>query len=514
MSNMENLYSHFQKAFPSNLDAQLLTTDSGRSVSYRMVEKSSAKIANTLHHLGVRSGDRVTVQVEKSVGNLFLYLACLRGGFVYHPLNTSYKEAELEYLIEDANPEIIVCTSDSEELFTKIVSSSLECIRHGSKASCANVITMDYDGSGSLMWHAQSASHVNEIANVNADDMAALMYSSGTTGKPKGVMLSHGNLLSNARVLVRTWGFSKEDCLLHMLPIYHVHGLFVGIGCALLSGACMRWHKSFDVERALQDLPNCSVMMGVPTYYTRLLKNDIFRNSSFPNVRLYISGSAPLLTETFCEFRDITGHSIVERYGMTETGMNTSNPLDGQRRPGTVGLPLPGIEVRVVDERLRTTQVGETGDLQVKGPNVFLGYWGQREKTVKEFTEDGYFDTGDKAQIDQDGYVSIVGRAKDMIITGGLNVYPKEVELVIDEIAGVVESAVVGIPDSDFGEAVVAVVVFSGRHFKREEIVEHCRKNLAGFKVPKYVYQVDHLPRNAMGKVQKNALRDTFANLE
>ncbi|GAA6138291.1 malonyl-CoA synthase [Arenicella sp. 4NH20-0111] len=514
MTAEHNLYENFRNSFPENLDEPLLFDEGEKAYSYRDFETSSAKLANLLKNLGLKVGDRITVQVEKSPQSLSLYLACLRGGFVYHPLNTSYKSAELAYLVGDANPSLIVCDGSSETEFIRITSSANDDSLTDSDDSGIKILTLNDDGSGSLFRDVHRESHTHKTVDVSKTELAALLYSSGTTGKPKGIMLSHENLLTNARALVQAWGFSKSDCLLHMLPMYHVHGLFVGVGCALLSGARIHWYRKFDAGRAVRALPNCTVMMGVPTYYTRLLTRSEFSASDCSNMRLFISGSAPLLEETFVEFQALTGHTILERYGMTETGMNTSNPLSGERRAGTVGLALPGVEVRVVDQTLNRVSVGVTGDLQIKGPNVFIGYWQKPDKTKRDFTHDGYFDTGDKAQIDQDGYVSIVGRAKDMIITGGLNVYPKEVELVIDEIVGVVESAVVGIPDSDFGEAVVAVVVFSGRHFQCEEIVEHCRKNLAGFKVPKYVYQVDQLPRNAMGKVQKNTLRDTFANVE
>jgi malonyl-CoA/methylmalonyl-CoA synthetase len=344
--------------------------------------------------------------------------------------------------------------------------------------------------------------------------MAALLYSSGTTGVPKGIMLTHANLLRNTEALVEAWGFTDEDRLLHALPIFHVHGLFVAIGCVLLSGASMRWLTAYNVGEVMRYLPECTVMMGVPTYYTRLLGNRGFGEQHTKSVRLFVSGSAPLLEETFVEFEQRTGHRILERYGMTETNMNTSNPLNGERKPGTVGPPLPGVEVRIVDDDGNELPIDEIGNLQVRGPNVFIGYWKMPDKTSEDFTEDGYFNTGDKGKIDGDGYVSIVGRAKDMVITGGLNVYPKEIELFIDDLPGVRESAVIGVPHKDFGEGVVAVVVPENVEAVSErDIIDACKAELANFKVPKRVVFVDELPRNSMAKVQKNVLRETYQGL-
>ncbi|MFT6157416.1 MAG: malonyl-CoA/methylmalonyl-CoA synthetase, partial [Neolewinella sp.] len=355
-----------------------------------------------------------------------------------------------------------------------------------------------------------------EFACVNRtdDDTAALLYSSGTTGVPKGIMLSHRNLASNARALVEAWGFNREDRLLHALPIFHVHGLFVGLGCVLMSGASMRWLPSFNSTSAVKYLPECTVLMGVPTYYTRLLADPAFTRDVTDNIRLFVSGSAPLLEETFAQFEQRTEQHILERYGMTETNMNSSNPLIGERRPGTVGPPLPGVEIRIVDENNTRVADGEIGNLQVRGPNVFRGYWKLPEKTAEDFTDDGYFNTGDKGKIDGQGYVAIVGRSKDVVITGGLNVYPKEVELVIDTIHGVKESAVIGVPHVDFGEAVVAIVVTESEGSVNEStIISHAKSQMANFKVPKRVVLVNELPRNAMGKVQKNLLRSEYVDL-
>ena len=496
----QNLYLHFQQHFPTDLDTPLLVTEDGRTVTYAEADQVSAQVANSLLTLGVSPGDRVTVQVEKSVENLFLYLACLRVGLVYHPLNTAYTASELGYFLGNAEPTLVVCTSDAVAIMRTVLPKT------GVKA----LLTLDADGGGSLMQHAADASGEAVLTQRNGGDMAALLYSSGTTGKPKGIMLTHDNLRENADTLVTTWGFSASDRLLHMLPIHHVHGLFVGVSCVLMSGSSMVWHSGFSSEAAVAAMPDCTVMMGVPTYYTRLLANPEFGSECCSNMRLFISGSAPLLSETFFEFQARSGHTLLERYGMTETGMNTSNPLRGERRAGTVGPSLPGVTVRVVDDAGQRVEGGEAGNLQVRGPNVFAGYWRMPEKTTEDFTPDGFFNTGDKATIDPDGYVSIVGRAKDMIITGGLNVYPKEVEGVIDEMAGIAESAVIGIFDSDFGEAVVAVIVPNENPPTPSEVIAHCRTQLAKFKVPKRVEVIGALPRNAMGKVQKNKLRDQF----
>ena len=495
-----NLYAHFQKNFPADRDTELLLSADGRSVSYAEAGHQSARLANSLLKIGAVAGDRVTVQVEKSVENLFLYLACLRAGLVYHPLNTAYTASELDYFLTNAEPTIVICGSESKSMIESVLPAS------GVKA----LLTLNADGSGSLMDQATEASIEHAIAQSEGSDLAALLYSSGTTGRPKGIMLSHDNLRKNAETLVDAWAFSASDRLLHMLPIYHVHGLFVGVSCVLMSGASMAWHSAYNDKTAVAALPNCTVMMGVPTYYTRLLSNPDFGPACCSNMRLFVSGSAPLLAETFVEFEQRCGHTILERYGMTETNMNTSNPLEGERRAGTVGPALPGVTVRVVGEAGESLASGEIGNLQVQGPNVFTGYWRMPEKTAEDFTADGFFNTGDKAMIDAGGYVSIVGRAKDLVICGGLNVYPKEVELVIDDMKGVKESAVIGVPHADFGEAVVAVIVPDGEHPSAEDIIAHCRTQLANFKVPKRVEVLDALPRNAMGKVQKNRLREQF----
>jgi malonyl-CoA/methylmalonyl-CoA synthetase len=496
-----NLYHLFERACPPDGASLLLQTPSGDSYSYADVERESARLANYLTALGARPGDRVTVQVEKSPRVLCLYLACLRAGLVYHPLNTAYQASELTYFLGDARPRIVVCAGHSAALFESLAAG----------AGVETVCTLEADGSGSLSAGAAKCPGAFETVVCESGDLAALLYSSGTTGRPKGIMLTHANLASNGLSLVKIWGFTPADVLLHALPVFHVHGLFVAINCVLLSGARMLWLDKFDAAEVTAVLPRCSVMMGVPTYYTRLLAEPAFGRESCEHMRLFICGSAPLLTETFSEFQQRTGHTILERYGMSETGMNTSNPLHGERRAGTVGLPLPDVELRVVDASGQRLPPGEAGDLQVRGPNVFPGYWQMPEKTREDFTDDGFFNTGDKACQAPDGYVSIVGRAKDMIICGGLNVYPKEIEQTLDGIEGVRESAVIGVPHADFGEAVVAVIVpEDGVTPDEAAIIEFSREQMANFKVPKRVYFQTELPRNAMGKVQKNLLRERY----
>ncbi len=505
MSNEDfNLYSHFRKQFVTHADDELLCTEQDRSFTYADIDARSAQYAGYLAELGASPGDRISVQVEKSPESLCLYIACLRAGLVFHPLNMAYKSGELEYFLRNAEPAIVVCDPRNADAIDPIAKSA--GVRH--------LLILDADGGGTLTDNASTLPATFDTVNREADDLAALLYSSGTTGRPKGIMLTHSNLLRNTEALVDAWGFTENDRLLHALPIFHVHGLFVAIGCALLSGCGMRWLPAFDAAQVIKYLPECTVLMGVPTYYTRLLAEESFTKDVAANARLFISGSAPLLEETFAEFEQRTGKRILERYGMTETNMNTSNPLDGERKPGTVGPPLPGVEVRICHDDGRELGVEEIGNLQVRGPNVFIGYWKMPDKTAEDISEDGFFNTGDKGKIDSDGYVSIVGRAKDVVITGGLNVYPKEIELFIDDLPGVRESAVIGVPHADFGEAVVAVVVpESGQQTGEDEIIAHAKAELANFKVPKRVVFVDELPRNTMAKVQKNILRDTYDSL-
>lgn len=499
-----NLYSHFRGQIEKHANDELLCTGDGRSYTYADIDNRSASIASFLSGLGIETGDRISVQVEKSPETLCLYLACLRAGFVFHPLNMAYTSSELEYFLNNAEPAAVICDPANEIAIKQIADA----------AGAKSIFTLDGDGNGTLTERAAEVTADFDVVPRDKDDMAALLYSSGTTGVPKGIMLTHSNLLRNTEALVEAWGFTDNDRLLHALPIFHVHGLFVAIGCVMLSGASMRWLPSYNPKEVMRYLPECTVLMGVPTYYTRLLAQSDFGTGMASNIRLFVSGSAPLLEETFVEFEARTGHRILERYGMTETNMNTSNPLDGDRKPGTVGPPLPGVEVRIVDTDGNTLANDEIGNLQVKGPNVFVGYWKMPEKTAEDFTEDGFFNTGDKGKIDDDGYVSIVGRAKDMVITGGLNVYPKEVELFIDDLPGVKESAVIGVPHADFGEGVVAVVVPETMNETREvDVIDACKTELANFKVPKRVVFVDELPRNTMSKVQKNVLRDSYQAL-
>ena len=496
-----NLYTSYKEGFKNNLEGQFLYDDKGLNVTYRELDSETAKLANGLKKLGLSEGDRVTVQVDKCIEMVYLYLACVRSNIIFHPLNPAYKEKELSYFLDDAKPSLFI---SNEETISSISDLSLE-------HSIDHLFVLNNDGSGNFSDISTSEDNYITVA-CSDDDIAALLYSSGTTGKPKGIMLSHGNISSNAESLVKAWDFQESDCLLHALPIYHVHGLFVALGCVFMTGSKLKWLESFDADVVLKSIPECTVMMGVPTYYTRLLKRDLLDSKLTEGIRLFISGSAPLLEETFNEFNQRTNHQILERYGMTETNMNTSNPLKGKRKPGTVGLPLEDVQVRVVDEENNLLSQGEIGNLQIKGPNVFKGYWEMPEKTKEDFSKDGFFNTGDKGLIDEGGYVSIIGRSKDMIISGGLNIYPKEIESLIDKIDGVLESAVIGLSDEDLGEKVVAVIVSEeSKTLDEKKVISEIKDQLAGFKAPKEVKFIDQLPRNAMGKVQKNILRETFS---
>ncbi len=499
----ENLYTLFESRFPADRGRPLLVLDDGREISYAEALETCARFASLLAGLGLAPGERVAVQVEKSPEALLLYLACLRAGLVYLPLNSAYQEGEVAYFLENAEPGAVVAQPRSLPWLGPLAGK--RGIRH--------VFTLDEHGAGSLVEAARGASPRFDTVPRRADDLAAILYTSGTTGRSKGAMITHRNLASNARVLHAYWRFAPDDVLVHMLPLFHVHGLFVACHCVLMNGTAMRFHPRFDARRAIADFARSTVFMGVPTFYTRLLGEEGLDRGACARMRLFVSGSAPLLAETHTQFESRTGHRIVERYGMTETGMLTSNPVDGPRRPGTVGLPLPGTSVRVVDDAGRPCATGEIGNIQVKGDNVLPGYWRMPEKTREEFTGDGYFRTGDVGSFSADGYLSIVGRSKDLIITGGYNVYPKEVELAIDELPAVAESAVIGVPHPDFGEAVTAVVVARGGSAapSETEVIAWLRSRLANFKVPKRVFIVKELPRNTMGKVQKNVLRDRYS---
>jgi malonyl-CoA/methylmalonyl-CoA synthetase len=494
-----NLYALFAGRFARCQDDPAIETATGRRYRFAELEAHAERYASLLAGLGLVPGDRVAVQVEKSPQALFLYLACLRAGLVYLPLNNAYQEGEVTYFLENAEPRAVIAQPGSLPWLEPLAR----------RCGIAHVFSMDEGGGGSFTEAAASASARFGIAERAPEDLAAILYTSGTTGRSKGAMLTHRNLASNAVVLHRYWGFREGDVLVHMLPLFHVHGLFVACHTALLNGSMIRFHEKFDARRALADFAISTVFMGVPTFYSRLLAESALNRDACSNMRLFISGSAPLLAETFDAFRARTGHVILERYGMTETGMLTSNPLDGERRGGTVGLPLPGVQVRVAGEADRPLLAGEVGNVQVKGDNVLAGYWRMPEKDREEFTADRFFRTGDVGVFSADGYLSIVGRSKDLIITGGFNVYPKEIELAIDELPGVLESAVVGLPHADFGEAVTAVVVprKGAPALSEGEVIAALKSKLANFKVPKRVVFLEELPRNTMGKVQKNELR-------
>lgn len=498
-----NLFDRIERANPDRSRPLVEMPDGGR-LTYGDVFAESARLANALIARGVMPGDRVAVQVEKSPAAFFLYLACLRAGAVYLPLNTAYTQAELAYFIGDAEPKLLVCDPARRD--------SLEPL---AAAQCSHVETLDSSGAGSLSEFAESQPVSFATAFAWPDDTAAILYTSGTTGRAKGAMLSHDNLASNALALVETWRFTPRDVLLHALPIYHTHGLFVAINTVLLSGGSMVFLPKFDAAEILRLLPKATTLMGVPTFYTRLLKESGLTRKATAHMRLFVSGSAPLLAETHREFVERTGHAILERYGMTETGMNTSNPYDGDRVAGTVGRPLPGVELRIVDAQTgQPFALGEVGVIEVKGPNVFSGYWRLPDKSAAKFRSDGFFITGDLATMDQRGYVTIVGRARDLIITGGFNVYPKEVEAEIDALPGLVESAVIGVPHPDFGEGVIAVVVGSPADTTNEKaILDALKDRLAGYKLPKRIFFADELPRNAMSKVQKSVLRERYRTL-
>ncbi len=499
-----NLFAALRAAFPSDLDRTAIeTADTPRPLyySWRDLERGTAMLANLIDSLALPEGSRIAVQTEKSVEALMLYLAVLRAGHVYLPLNMAYQAGEVEYFIGNAEPALVVCARKNFGWVSKI----------SFRAGSAHVFTLDDDRSGTLLDRAAYQGDVHTPAIRRADDLAAILYTSGTTGRSKGAMLSHGNLLSNARVLHQAWGWQASDVLIHALPIFHVHGLFVASHGALLAGAKMLWFARFDPRAVLARLPEATVFMGVPTLYVRLLGEPALTRQACAGMRLFVSGSAPLLIETFKDWHSRSGHTILERYGMSETAMLTSNPYrpEQARRGGTVGLPLPGVGVRVHDDKGRPLRTVEIGGIEVKGPNVFKGYWRMPEKTADEFTTDLWFKTGDVGRIDEDGYVTIVGRSKDLIISGGYNVYPAEVEACINELPGVAESAVVGVPHPDFGEAVVAVLVERpGMRLDAAAVLAALKSQIANFKVPKQVFVVPQLPRNTMGKVQKNLLRD------
>jgi malonyl-CoA/methylmalonyl-CoA synthetase len=499
-----HLFDEISRRMPSP-ETVFLETSAERTLTYGRMLALSSRMAHVLRARGIAPGDRVAVQVEKSPEALMLYLACLRSGAVYLPLNTAYTLAEVEYFVSDAEPKVVVCDPRAAKGITEIAR------KHGAQA----VLTLAADGTGSLTEAMQGASETFTNASRGPDDLAGILYTSGTTGRSKGAMLSHENLASNARTLVALWRFTKDDRLIHALPIFHTHGLFVATNVTLLAGSSLLFLPRFDADEVFRLMPRATALMGVPTFYVRLVEDKRLTAEATAHMRLFISGSAPLLAETHRAFSAATGKAILERYGMTETNMITSNPYEGARIAGTVGLALPGVSVRVADpDTGRVLGVNEVGMIEVKGPNVFGGYWRMPEKTRAEFRPDGFFITGDLGKIDAAGYVSIVGRGKDLVITGGYNVYPKEVESEIDALPGVIESAVIGVQHPDLGEGVTAVVVLAkGAVLDEAAVAKALETRLARFKQPRRVIFVDELPRNTMSKVQKSVLRETYRAL-
>ena len=502
MHDQNHLASALRRASLGRDDATFAETPAGDRLSYGALWSSAERMAAALVEVGVAPGDRVAAQVDKSLEAIELYLGTVLAGAVFLPLNTAYTESEVSYFLGDAEPAVFVCGPGRRDALAGVAE----------RAGVSALLTLGADGAGTLADAAEVQGAGFEAVARGADDLAAILYTSGTTGRSKGAMLSHGNLASNAETLREVWRFTDADRLIHALPIFHTHGLFVATNVTLAAGASLVFLPGFDADAIVAAMERASVLMGVPTFYTRLLDHPELTRERAGSMRLFVSGSAPLLAETHRLWRERTGHAILERYGMTETNMNTSNPYEGERRAGTVGFPLPGVEIRVADDEGRPLPPGETGAIEVRGPNVFKGYWRMPEKTAEELRPDGFFLTGDLGRIDADGYLSIVGRSKDLIITGGYNVYPKEIEALIDAIEGVLESAVVGLPHPDFGEGVAAVVVpRDGAELSADAILEPLRRDLARYKQPKRVFLVPELPRNAMGKVQKNVLRQDYA---
>jgi malonyl-CoA/methylmalonyl-CoA synthetase len=500
-----HLFARIRQAAEGRSGYPFLETPAGSTFTYSDMLASSGRYAAALAALGAKPGDRIAAQLEKSPAVIMLYLGAIRAGAIFLPLNTAYTDSELGYFLADAEPKILVCDPARFDALSEVAA----------KAGVGVVETLGADGNGSLPARCAARAANFEDAARTANDLAAILYTSGTTGRSKGAMLTHNNLVSNAEALATLWRFSPDDALLHALPLYHTHGLFVAVNTVLFSGAKIILAQKFDSDHITALMPRASVMMGVPTFYTRLLQQKTLSHENTAHMRLFISGSAPLLEETRRAWQERTGHKILERYGMTETNMITSNPYEGERRAGAVGFPLPGVSLRVADpESGVVLGQGEIGVIEVTGPNVFAGYWHSPEKTAQEFRSDGFFITGDLGQIDSDGYLRIVGRAKDLIISGGLNVYPGEVEAAIDALPEVFESAVVGLPHEDLGEAVAAIVVPApGAVLDESSMQKALAKKLAKFKLPKRVFFADELPRNTMGKVQKNLLRDAFGDM-
>jgi malonyl-CoA/methylmalonyl-CoA synthetase len=489
MSN-ENIFALFEASTTANADRDFLRVEGRPLLTYAEMLEETARVAAWLGSIGVARGERALVQVHKSPAAVILYLACLRAGVVFIPLNTAYQESELAYFLEDAEPALLVASPGLP---------AGKVAFNGARETIAGPLDAapwaGFDGAAATV-------------QATSSDPAAILYTSGTTGRSKGAVLTHGNLSSNVQVLAEAWRWQDDDVLLHALPIFHAHGLFVALHLALLGASPILFHEKFDAAAVMRDLPAATVFMGVPTFYTRLLAEPAFDAAMCSNIRLFVSGSAPLLDATFEEFENRTGHTILERYGMTEALMITSNPYDGPRIAGAVGPALPGISVRVIAEGGKPAATGEPGVLEISGPNLFAGYWRNPEKTAEDHTADGWFISGDVATEDEAGFIRIVGRAKDLIISGGYNVYPKEIELAIDAMQGVLESAVIGVAHPDFGEGVVAVIAREpGSDLDSAAISAALATELAAFKRPKRVVIVDELPRNAMGKVQKAELR-------
>jgi malonyl-CoA/methylmalonyl-CoA synthetase len=498
-----NLYDLFAPAIRREPAKRAITQEGADGLTFADLDHWSARLAHAMRDAGLASGDRVLVQVDKSPMAICIHLACLRSGLIYISLNTAYTPAEMDYFLADSGASLLICDPGKEAALREIV---------GKSGRDCRIETMAADASGSLVAGARDKPVDFESCPVDPSDVAVVLYTSGTTGKPKGAMLTHANLASGATTIATYWGFTQDDVLLHPLPIFHAHGLFIAAHSALLHGCTMHFMGRFNAATIVELLPVSTVMMAVPTIYARLVQDPGLTREACASMRLFTSGSAALSEPLFNEFEALTGHRLLERYGATETLLCTSNPLDGPRKPGTVGLVLPGVELRLADENDQPSPKGEIGGIQVRGPNVFVGYWNKPEATAADFTADGYFRQGDLASIDDDGYVSIVGRTKDLIISGGYNVYPLEIEAVLEELDGVEEAAVIGIAHPDFGEAVVAVVVADPK-VTDEDIIGQARARLAAFKLPKQIIRTDRLPRNAMGKLVKADLRTAYSGL-
>lgn len=509
MSHNANLYAQLTARFPKQKQTAAIVLEDGSFYSWSDIEHASARIAHFLTSLNLKKQTRIAVQVEKSAEFICLYLASLRAGFVFLPLNTTYKENEIEYFLNDSAADVFICAPKHYAHLSALAR----------RVGCSHIFTLDtpqdhQKNSGSLLELASAFPDEFNTVSSHEHDLAAILYTSGTTGRSKGAMLSHRNLLVNAQDLVKLWQFTEDDVLIHALPLFHIHGLFVACHCALLSGCQMHLLKKFDAQQILSECAHATVLMGVPTFYVRLLQEPALNQNNTQNMRLFISGSAPLLSEHFIQFKERTGHAILERYGMSETGILSSNPYLGARHPGTVGQALAQVEIRIVNDAGQPCIMQQIGAIQVRGPNVFLGYWNRPEKTQEDMSLDGFFTTGDLGLWDESGYLQIVGRSKDLIISGGYNVYPKEIETLLDSFEEVEESAVIGLADVDLGESVTAILVLkSAQQINTTALISDLKQKIANYKVPKRIFIVDELPRNAMGKVQKNILRTMFSEV-